>query len=360
MRTLDVCSTVAIMVGANTLQQMYEEMVTARHYEERLQEEYLEGKQPAFDISAGPIPGELHLAAGHEASAAGVCAHLRDDDTVTAPHRPHHVAISKGVDLERMTAEIFGRETGLSRGKGGHMHLYDPDVNFACSGIIAQGVPPAVGAALAAKKRNTDDVAVAFLGEGAIDQGAFLESLNLAGVHDLPVVFVVEDNDWAISMPKERVTDVDDGSQRADGFDVHRERVDVDDAVAIYEAAGEAVGRARDGNGPTVLEVQVHRRMGHFMGDPEAYRPDEDVELARERDSIERMEGHLEEHGFTGEDRAEIRERAHERVEEAIEWAKDQPQPDPEEAYEDVFTDELEDWPERRDRELAAADGGEE
>ncbi|WP_255194555.1 thiamine pyrophosphate-dependent dehydrogenase E1 component subunit alpha [Natronobeatus ordinarius] len=339
---------------------MYEEMVTARHYEERLQEEYLEGKQPAFDISAGPIPGELHLAAGHEASGAGVCAHLRDDDTVTAPHRPHHVAISKGVDLKRMTAEIFGRQTGLSKGKGGHMHLYDPDVNFACSGIIAQGCPPAVGAAMAAKKRNTDAVAVAFLGEGAVSQGAFLESLNLAAVQNLPVVFVIEDNDWAISMPKERVTDVEDASQRADGFEVHGERVDVDDAVAVYEAAGEAIGRARDGNGPTVLEVQLHRRMGHFMGDPEAYRPDEDVEAAHERDSIERMERHLEDHGLGDEDLEEIRERAHERVEEAIEWAKDQPQPDPEEAYEDVFTDELEGWPERPDKELAAADGGEE
>ncbi|KYH27235.1 dehydrogenase E1 component [Halalkalicoccus paucihalophilus] len=152
---------------------MFEDMVTARYYEERLQEEYLEGKQPAFDISAGPIPGELHLAAGHEAAAAGVCRHLHEDDVVTAPHRPHHVAIARGVDLNRMTAEIFGRETGLSSGKGGHMHLFDPEVNFACSGIIAQGCPPAVGAGLAAKRRNTDSLAVAFLGEGAISQGPF-------------------------------------------------------------------------------------------------------------------------------------------------------------------------------------------
>ncbi|WP_252701356.1 thiamine pyrophosphate-dependent dehydrogenase E1 component subunit alpha [Natronosalvus vescus] len=338
---------------------MYEEMVTARYYEERLQEEYLEGKQPAFDISAGPIPGELHLAAGHEASGAGVCAHLRDSDTVTAPHRPHHVAISKGVDLKRMTAEIFGRETGLSKGKGGHMHLYDPDVNFACSGIIAQGCPPAVGAAMAAKKRNTDDVAVAFLGEGAISQGGFLESLNLAGVHDLPVVFVIEDNDWAISMPKARVTDVEDGSRRADGFDVRGERVDSDDAVAVYEAAETAIGRARDGNGPTLLEVQLHRRMGHFMGDPEAYRADADVDAAHARDSIERLADRLREHGVEDDDLEAIRERAHDRVDEAIEWAKDQPQPDPGETYDDVFTDELEGWPERADRKLAAADGGE-
>jgi len=335
------------MVGVNTLLSMYENAVTARHYEERLQEVYLEGKQPAFDISAGTIPGELHLAAGHEAAAAGVCAHLREEDTVTAPHRPHHVAIAKGVDLRRMTAEILGRETGLCKGKGGHMHLFDPDVNFACSGIIAQGCPPAVGAAMAADKRNEDSVAVAYLGEGAVDQGAFLESLNLAAVQDLPVVFVVEDNDWAISMPQERVTDVNTPAGRADGFDMPGVRVDHDDAVAVYEAARDAVGRARNGNGPTLLDVQVHRRMGHFMGDAEGYRPDEDSERAQRLDAIERLAEDLREHGVEDAELNEIREDAEERVEDAIEWARDQPEPDPEDAYEDVFVDEA-----------AAASGG--
>lgn len=325
------------MGGVTELQAMFEDMVTARYYEERLQEEYLEGKQPAFDISAGPIPGELHLAAGQEAAAAGVCRHLRDDDTVTAPHRPHHVAIAKGVDLKRMTAEIFGRETGLCGGKGGHMHLFDPDAGFACSGIIAEGCPPAVGAGLAASKRNEDSVAVAFLGEGAISQGGFFESLNLAAVRELPVVFVIEDNDWAISMPKERVSDVADGSRRAEGFDMPGTRVDSDDAVAVSEAAKEAIGRARDRNGPSLLEVQVHRRMGHFMGDPQTYRPEADQEAAADRDSIERLAAELRRRGVEDETLESIREDAHERVDEAIEWAKDQPEPSPEDAYEDVF-----------------------
>ena len=326
------------MVHRQALEEMYRDMVTARHYEERLQEEYLEGKQPKFDISAGPIPGELHLAAGHEPAAVGVCQHLTDEDTVTAPHRPHHVAIAKGVDLERMTAEIFGRESGLSKGKGGHMHLFDPDVNFACSGIIAQGAPPAVGAAMAARKRNTDAVAVSYLGEGAINQGGFLESLNLASVRELPVVFVVEDNDWAISMPKERVTDVADGSRRADGFDMPGERVDHNDPVAVYEAAERAVGRARAGNGPTLLEVQVHRRMGHFMGDAQGYRPDEEIERLDRIDPIPRLAERLRAEGLDDDRVEELREAAIERVEEAIEWAKDQPRPAPESAYEDVFT----------------------
>jgi TPP-dependent pyruvate/acetoin dehydrogenase alpha subunit len=328
------------MVGVNTLREMYEQMVTARRYEQRLQEEYLEGKQPAFDISAGPIPGELHLAAGHEAAAVGVCAHLDDEDTVTAPHRPHHVAIAKGVDLDRMTAEIFGRSSGLCKGKGGHMHLFDPDVNFACSGIIAQGCPPAVGAAMAADKRNEDSVAVAYLGEGAVDQGAFLESLNLAAVQELPVVFVVEDNDWAISMPQDRITDVDTIAERADGFDMPGVRVDHDDAIAVYEAARDAVGRARNGNGPTLLDVQVHRRMGHFMGDAEGYRPDEDSERAQRLDAIERLADDLRDEGVDDDELDDIESRAGQRVEDAIEWAKDQPEPDPADAHEDVFVDD--------------------
>jgi pyruvate dehydrogenase E1 component alpha subunit len=237
-----------------------------------------------------------------------------------------------------MTAEIFGRETGLCRGKGGHMHLFDDAVNFACSGIIAQGCPTAVGAALAAKKRNSDAVAVAFIGEGAIDQGGFFESLNLAAVHELPVVFVIEDNDWAISMPKERVTDVRNGADRAKGFDMPGTRVDYDDAVAVYEAAEVAVERARQGNGPSLLEVQVHRRMGHFMGDAEAYRPDADKERAQRLDAIERLEDDLRVTGVETGRVTEIRERAHKRVEDAIEWAKEQPEPEPETAFEDVFT----------------------
>lgn len=329
------------MPNLQDLMTMYENMVTARYYEERLQEEYLVGKQPQFDISAGPIPGELHLAAGHEASGAGVCIHLRPEDAVTAPHRPHHIAIAKGVDLRRMTAEIFGRKTGLCKGKGGHMHLYDPAVNFACSGIIAQGCPTAVGAALAYKMRNTDNVAVAFLGEGAIDQGGFFESLNLAAVHRLPVVFVIEDNDWAISMPKPRVTDVVDGSQRAKGFKMHGFRIDVDDAIAVYKAAKEAIGRARNGNGPTLLEIQVHRRMGHFMGDPEAYRPAADRERHLLLDPIPRLGDEIQKSGVKKSELDKIHERCQSAVEEAIRWAKEQPVPAGEEALEHAFTNPL-------------------
>jgi len=316
---------------------MYEEMVTARHYEERLQEEYLEGKQPAFDISAGPIPGELHLAAGHEASGAGVCQHLRDDDTVTAPHRPHHIAIAKGVDLKRMTAEIFGRETGLSKGKGGHMHLFDPDVNFACSGIIAEGCPPAVGAGLAAKKRNTDSVAVAFLGEGAIDQGR--------------VPRVAEPGER--SKPPRRLRNRGQrlGHQHAERAR-HRRRERCTARWRVrppwrsrrrrrrrrdLRGRREAIGRARDGNGPTLLEVQVHRRMGHFMGDAEGTVP---TRTRRRPSSGTRSSDWRASFGPTTcpTRRSTTSARAPASASRRrSSGRKDQPEPEPDAAYEDVF-----------------------
>ena len=183
-------------------------MVLARTFEEAILREYHADKGPGFDIGAGLVPGEMHLAAGQEPVAAGVCAHLTADDAVTATHRPHHFAIAHGVDMDRMAAEIFGRETGLGRGRGGHMHLFDPAVHFSCSGIIAEGYPPALGQAFAFRQQGTDRVAVAVTGEGAANQGAFHESLNLAALWKLPVVFVIEDNDWGISVPRAASTAV--------------------------------------------------------------------------------------------------------------------------------------------------------
>ncbi|MBS1870029.1 MAG: thiamine pyrophosphate-dependent dehydrogenase E1 component subunit alpha, partial [Actinobacteria bacterium] len=226
---------------------MYETMLVIRKYEETMVDVYMEGKLPphiqkglAFDIGAGPVPGEMHLAAGQEPVAVGVCAHLRDDDTVVGTHRPHHFAIAKGVPINEMTAEIFGKATGLSAGKGGHMHLFDPAHKFSCSGIEGASMPPACGAALAAKRLGRDSVAVAVLGEGAANQGTFHESLNLAGVWQLPVVFVVEDNGWAISVKKEVATAVASNAARGVAYDIPGVDVPENDPLAVFEAAGEA------------------------------------------------------------------------------------------------------------------------
>src|SRR6266851_3047922 len=155
------------IVDDKTRLELYRVMVLSRTYEEAILREYHADKKPAFDIGAGLVPGEMHLSAGQEPAAAGVCAHLRRDDAVTATHRPHHIAIAHGVDLDRMTAEIFGRETGLGRGRGGHMHLFDPQTHFSCSGIVAEGLPPATGQAFAFQRQGSGRVAVAFTGEGA-------------------------------------------------------------------------------------------------------------------------------------------------------------------------------------------------
>lgn len=319
-----------------TRRDLHRMMVLLRTYEEAILREYHADKKPAFDIGAGLIPGEMHLSAGQEPVAAGVCAHLRGDDAVTAPHRPHHVAIAHGVDLDAMTAEIFGRETGLGRGRGGHMHLFDPRVHFSCSGIVAEGLPPALGQAFAFRRRGGDQVAVAFAGEGAANQGAFHESLNLAALWKLPVVFVVEDNEWAISVARGASTAVSSNADRAAGYGIPGQRIEGNDVEAVYTAAGDAVARARAGDGPSLIEVETLRLWGHFEGDPQAYRPD--LEDVPGRDPIPAYEALLTEAGILDQAAAAAaREEASARVERAVEFAKSSPVPAPETALEHVF-----------------------
>ncbi len=324
---------------------MYETMLVIRDFEERMVNIYLEGKLPpdiqhglAFDIGGGPVPGEMHLAAGQEPVAVGVCAHLRDDDTVVGTHRPHHFAIAKGVPLDRLAAELFGRATGLSRGKGGHMHLFDPERNFSCSGIEGASLPPAAGAALAYKKLGRDSVAVAFFGEGAANQGTFHEALNLAGLWNLPAVFICEDNRWAISVPKEKSTAVASNADRASAYGMPGVSVDQNDAVEVYAAAADAITRARQGSGPTLIEVQTDRYLGHFQGDAEVYRPKGEPDSLREHDPIPKLAAQMRTQGVLDDARDEqIKARAAERVTAAYEFARESPLPDPAEALEHVF-----------------------
>ncbi|EWT03172.1 acetoin:2,6-dichlorophenolindophenol oxidoreductase subunit alpha [Intrasporangium oryzae NRRL B-24470] len=315
---------------------LYETMVLSRTYEEAILREYHADKGPGFDIGKGLVPGEMHLSAGQEPVAAGVCAHLTTDDAVTATHRPHHFAVAHGMDLHRMTAEIFGRETGLGRGRGGHMHLFDPATHFSCSGIIAEGYPPALGQAFAFSRRDTDQIAVAVTGEGAANQGAFHESLNLAARWTLPVVFVVEDNDWAISVPRDVATAIPSNADRAAAYGIPGERIEDNDVEAVYDAAQRAVARARAGDGPSLIEVHTLRMWGHFEGDAQGYRP----ELAEvpEHDPIPRYERLLRDAGVLDEDAvSRIRATASERVEDAIAFAKNSPLPDAATATSYVF-----------------------
>jgi len=325
-------------ISKETLLSMYKTMVKIRTYEETLGQIYYEGKTPTFDIAAGPIPGELHLSSGQESSAVGVCIHLRADDAVVGTHRAHNFAIAKGVDLKKMTCEIFGKETGLSRGKGGHMHLFDPNVNFSCSGIVGASFPQAVGVGIAAKMQGKDYVAVAVGGDGAANQGTFHESLNLAAAWKLPVIFLIEDNSWAISVPKEKSTAVSQNSERAKGYGVPGVSVDGEDVIAVYEVAKEAVERARRGEGPSLVEVKVSRLRGHFEGDAQVYRPKEDFEIAMKKDPIPKFEKKLlEKNILTEVSVKKIKEDVEEEIQELIEFARNSSYPDPKEALQNVF-----------------------
>jgi TPP-dependent pyruvate/acetoin dehydrogenase alpha subunit len=318
--------------------EMHHQMVRIRIFEETIQKIYMEGKTPAFDIAAGPIPGEMHLAAGQEPVAAGVCIHLRPSDAVTATHRPHHVALAHGMDMKKLAAEIFGKDTGLGHGKGGHMHLFDPVTHFGCSGIIGEGMPTAVGHALAFKKLGKDDIAVSFFGEGAANQGSFHESLNLAALWDLGVVFVCEDNAWAISVAKATATAIANNSDRAAAYGIPGVLIPDNDPDAIFEAAREAVARARAKKGPTLIEVKTDRLLGHFEGDPQLYRTKEEMEKLQKRDALKHYEQQLIKAGtLTTESAEQVWKAGQAEVDAAIEFARQSPYPEPDAALLHVF-----------------------
>ena len=334
-----------MQIGKEKLLWMFEKMVEIRYYEETMASVYMEGKLPpqiqkglAFDIGSGPVPGEMHLAAGQEPVAVGVCAHLTRDDTVVGTHRPHHFAIAKGVALNPMTAEMFGKVTGLGKGKGGHMHLFDVENKFSCSGIIGASLPPACGAGLAAKKMGKNWVAVAFFGEGAANQGSFHESLNLAALWKLPVIFVCEDNHWAISVPKSSATCIERISDRAAAYGMPGIHVAANDAIEVHDAVLPAIQRARRGEGPSLIEVKTDRYLGHFQGDPETYRPKDEVGNLKKNDPIPKLVRTLKERSLMSDaQEAEIVARARLRVTQAFEFARNSAYPEAQDALNDVF-----------------------
>jgi acetoin:2,6-dichlorophenolindophenol oxidoreductase subunit alpha len=268
---------IAVTPGAGELTkeellQSYRVMRTIREFEERLHREF----------ATGEIPGFVHLYAGEEAIAAGVCAHLRPDDYIASTHRGHGHAIAKGCDVKGMMAEIYGKQTGICHGKGGSMHIADLETGMlGANGIVGGGPPLVCGVGLSAKVRGTDQVGVSFTGDGGSNQGTFLESLNLASVWDAPCVFVVENNGYAEATSSRYHQKGVDVAKRADGFGMPGVVIDGHDFFAVHEAAGEAISRARAGGGPTLLECKVNRYYGHFEGDQQTYRGENEVEEIR-------------------------------------------------------------------------------
>jgi pyruvate dehydrogenase E1 component alpha subunit len=314
-----------------TLCEAYRRMRTIRVFEEKLEELSLAGK----------IPGFLHLYAGEEATAAGVCMHLNDDDFLCSTHRGHGHCIAKGVDLRGMMAELFGKSTGLCKGKGGSMHIADLDRGMiGANGIVGGGLPLATGAGLTAQTRGTGQVSVAFFGDGAANEGSFHESLNLASIWDLPVLYVVENNGYGEATPAEYAMNITDIADRAAGYGIPGVIADGMDFLDVYEKAGEAVERARRGEGPTLLECKTYRYYGHYVGDPLTYRTKEETEEVRQtRDPLDRFERRFvdELELCAADDLREIDAEAVAAVEAAVAFAESSDLPGPEEVTTDVY-----------------------
>ncbi len=290
-------------------------------------------------FTTGEIPGFVHLYAGEEAVATGVCAHLTDKDYITSTHRGHGHCIAKGCDLNGMMAEIFGKETGLCKGKGGSMHIADIDKGMlGANGMVGGGFPIAVGAGLRNKYLKTDDVAICFFGDGASNEGTFHESINMAAIWDLPVVFVCENNAFGEASAVEYASGSKTIAERSVAYGIPGVRVDGKDLVAVYEAAGVAIDRARSGQGPTILECVTYRNYGHFEGDEQKYKSKEGKE--KEFADIDNIpvfkEVAIKNKWLTEKIASDIEVQSVKDVEIAVLFARESDVPNPECLYEDV------------------------
>lgn len=306
-------------------------MFLIRKFEEGAEDSYMRGL----------IHGTMHLSIGQEASAVGSCMPLRPDDQITSTHRGHGHCIAKDADISKMFAEFFGKETGYCKGRGGSMHIADVDKgNLGANGIVGGGIPIAVGAALTAKTLKTGRIVICFFGDGANNEGAFHEALNMASVWALPVVFVCENNKYGMSTSTERSTAVENIADRAIAYSMPGKTVDGNDFSAVCEAVNEAVERARAGQGPSLVENVTYRWRGHSKSDRNRYRTKEEIADWMARDPIKRYAAVLEEHGImTAGDIEALEADVDREIEAAIDYAKSCPDPSPLEVTRDVYTD---------------------
>ncbi len=290
-------------------------------------------------FTTGEIPGFVHLYAGEEAVATGVCAHLTNSDYITSTHRGHGHCIAKGCDLNGMMAEIFGKETGLCKGKGGSMHIADIDKGMlGANGMVGGGFPIAVGAGLRNKYLKTKDVAICFFGDGAANEGTFHEGINMASIWNLPVVFVCENNGFAESTSVKYASGSKTIAERSVAYGIPGVRVEGKDLVAVYEAAGEAIDRARRGEGPTLLECVTYRNYGHFEGDEQKYKAKEGEEkdYATIDNIVEFRKVAIENKWLSEKVANNIEAQSIKDTEDAVTFARKSSVPKPEALYEDV------------------------
>ncbi len=308
---------------------IYERMQLIREFENRAAELFAQGE----------VPGFVHLYAGEEAIAVGVCALLTDRDYITSTHRGHGHCIAKGVDIKAMMAELYGKATGACKGKGGSMHIADVDKGMlGANGIVGAGGPLACGAGLTAKVKETDQVAVCFFGDGAAEQGTMHESMNLASIWKLPVLFVCENNGFAQTTPAHYHCAAEDVADRATGYNMPGFSVDGTDLFAVYEAASEAIARARRGEGPTLIECKAFRYYGHFQGDNLSYYTEDDKARQKARDPIDKFVRRVVERNLLSQSElAEIDARVKQVLDEAVQFAKQSPYPALDEILTDVY-----------------------
>ena len=311
------------------LLRMYSLMLKIRRVEERLLEIFAQGK----------IPGFIHVSIGQEAVPVGVCSVLRPDDYISNTHRGHGQALAKGADLKKFMAELFGRRDGYCRGKAGSMHVACKELGIIGSnGVVGGGIPISLGTAFASQYLGNDRVTVCFFGDGATNEGTFHESLNLAAVWNLPIVFCCENNGWAEFTPQKIHTKLEDLSRRAEAYGMPGVTVDGDDALKVRESAEKAVDRARKGEGPTLLECKTHRWYGHFAGDSQKYRDPKEIEEVRKFDPLLRFQNLLlEMKHLTLELVKKMEDQLRVEIEEAVAFAESSPVPGKEDILQDVY-----------------------
>lgn len=307
---------------------MYWQMHAIRGFEEKVAEYF----------QRGLIYGTTHLYIGQEASAVGAIATLREGDYITSTHRGHGHMVAMGGSLRRMMAELMGKATGYCGGKGGSMHIVDMDLgHLGANGIVAGGIPTATGAALALKMQGRPGVVLCFFGDGATNEGAFHEAVNLGAIWRLPVVYVCENNQYGMSGPVQKMSGNPNLHERAIAYGIPGEAVDGQDAIAVYDAVSRAVERARSGEGPTLLNVLTYRYMGHSKSDANRYRTREEIEAWKRRDPIPIFRSYLLSQGFTEEQLAATEQKAAADVEDAVQFALESPDPEPETLEQDVY-----------------------
>lgn len=311
------------------LTDLYEQMWLIRHFEEKVDEFFKQGL----------IYGTTHLCIGQEATAVGTCASLQAGDKITSTHRGHGHSIAHGASIRKMMAELFGRTTGYCKGKGGSMHIADVAAgNLGANGIVGGSIPLAVGAALTADMKGLPDVTVCFFGDGATNEGSFHEALNMASIWQLPVVFVCENNQYGMSSAVQDMTNVENLSIRASAYGMPGVTIDGNDLIEVIYTAEEAIDRARSGKGPTLIEMNTYRWMGHSKSDRGKYRTMEEVEAWKKKDPIKRFEKQLLETNILTEEKiARIKQNVKDIVADAEEFAKNSPKPIPSDVLKDVY-----------------------